>query len=153
MLIIRPAVAEDRDAMRALLPRLASFDVPARRRPEHLWRGDEQALLAWLDGDDPDGFAHVAVDDSQVVGVVFARLRKELLSGEPSAHLEVLAVADGVEGRGIATKLIGTSEATAKSRGATTMTLHVFATNTRARALYEKLDYDGELIRFIKELD
>ncbi len=32
------------------------------------------------------------------------------------------------------------------------MTLHVFGANVRARGMYEKLGYDGELIRYIKEL-
>jgi ribosomal protein S18 acetylase RimI-like enzyme len=37
--------------------------------------------------------------------------------------------------------------------GALTMTLHVFAANTRARGLYENTGYDGELMRYIKHLD
>ena len=152
MLSIREAFPADREGIRALLPRLAAFEIPARRNPEDLWRGDERVLLAWLDGGVPEGFAHVAVEQGQILGIVFARLRTELLSGEPSAHLEVLAVADSAEGRGIATALVAASEQAADSRGATTMTLHVFASNTRARGLYEKLGYDGELIRFIKDL-
>ncbi len=144
---------EDRDGMCALLPRLASFDIPSRRKPEHLWRDDKKALLAWLDGSEPDGFAYVADDRDEIVGMVFVRLRKELLSGEPSAHLETLAVAHAAQGQGIATALVAAAEETAKSHGATTMTLHVFASNRRARGLYERLGYDGELIRCIKDLD
>jgi len=33
------------------------------------------------------------------------------------------------------------------------MTLHVFASNARARGLYERCGYTGELLRYIKQLD
>lgn len=151
--LYRDATASDWQQIQALLPRLAAFDIPSRRNPGDLWRGDAQALRACLNNSDPAGIVQVAVDDSRLVGLVFVRLKKELLSGEPSAHLEALAVADGFEGQGIATTLMARAEKSAADQGAKSMTLHVFAKNTRARALYEKLDYDGELIRYIKELD
>ena len=44
------------------------------------------------------------------------------------------------------------AEEGARARGAESLTLHVFSTNTRARALYERLGYAGELIRYIKHL-
>lgn len=150
---IREASPSDVEAMRPLLPRLASFDLPSRRSPEDLWQGDEQMLLRWRDGGEPDLIAHVAVDgDGTVVGLAVTRLRDELLSHAPSAHLEALAVAEGVEGGGLGKALMTAAEASAQARGAETMTLHVFGVNTRARGLYEKLGYDGELIRYIKDL-
>ncbi len=139
--------------MRSLLPRLASFDLPSRRSPEDLWSDDEQMLLRWRDGGEPDLIAQVAVDDEdRVMGLAITRLREELLSHAPSAHLEALAVAPEAEGRGMGKALVTAAEETARARGAETMTLHVFGVNTRARGLYEKLGYDGELIRYIKEL-
>ena len=39
-----------------------------------------------------------------------------------------------------------------RARGARSMSLHVFSTNMRARAVYERLGYDGELMRYIKRL-
>ncbi len=150
---IREASADDVEAMRSLLPRLAEFDLPERRSPEDLWRGDEQVLLRWLDGKEPDLVAHVAVDGGDsIVGVAVVRLGKELLSHAPSAHLEVLAVAKETEGRGIGKALVTAAEKTARALGAEAMTLHVFGVNTRARRMYETLGYEGELIRYIKEL-
>ncbi len=150
---IRVALPSDGEPMRSLLPRLASFDIPARRSAEDLWRGDEQSLQAWLDGEAPDCLAHVAVDaNNAVLGLSLGRLREEMLSHEPSAHLEVLAVVREAEGKGIGRALIVAAENAAQERGALTMTLHVFANNTRARHVYEELGYSGEIIRYIKEL-
>jgi ribosomal protein S18 acetylase RimI-like enzyme len=150
---IRPGGPNDVDGIRALLPRLADFEIPARRNPEHLWRGDEKTLLAWSQGDRPDCLVFVAVDPGNaVLGVAMTTLRQELLSGAPSAHLEVLAVAVSAQGQGIGRSLMNEVEGAVSQAGATTMTLHVFAANERARQMYEGAGYDGELIRFIKDL-
>ena len=79
-------------------------------------------------------------------------LRPELLSHEPSAHLEAIALDPAAEGRGVAQALLAAAEAAASARGALTMTLHVFAVNERARRLYDRAGYDGELMRYIKAL-
>jgi ribosomal protein S18 acetylase RimI-like enzyme len=151
---IRKAIIADVDAIRLLLPRLASFDLPKRRAAEDLWRGDELMLLNWASGKEPDIVAHVAVgDDDALLGVVIVRMREELLCHQPSAHLEVIAVAEDAEGKGVGQALVSEAQNAAHERGAHTMTLHVFGVNTRARALYEKLGYDGEIIRYIKELN
>lgn len=150
---VRDARPADMPGMRALMPRLAAFELPPRRVPEHLWRGDEKILEGWLAGTEPACLVQVAEGaDGQVIGMAMTRLRGELLSGEPSAHLEALAVAEPAQGTGIAGALMQAAEAAARARGALTMTLHVFARNARARSLYERLGYDGELMRYIKEL-
>ena len=43
-------------------------------------------------------------------------------------------------------------EARVRALGASSLTLHVFQRNARARALYAGLDFDEELIRAIKWL-
>jgi ribosomal protein S18 acetylase RimI-like enzyme len=52
---------------------------------------------------------------------------------------------------GVGRALLAAAESEAKSQGALTITLHVFASNTRARGFYEQSGYDGELLRYIKE--
>ena len=149
---IRDAVVEDGDAMLALVPRLADFDVPASRNPEHLYRDDAKLLQRWLDGED-ECLVQVAEDaERQVAGFTLVRLRPEMLSGEPSAHLEAIVVSESAEGKGVARALLNAAEQGAKDRGALTITLHVFASNTRARAFYDRSGYDGELIRHIKAI-
>lgn len=79
-------------------------------------------------------------------------LRPELLSHEPSAHLEALAVGEGAEGMGIGGALIAATEEEARARGALSITLHVFTRNHRARKVYKRAGYDEELIRCTKQI-
>jgi ribosomal protein S18 acetylase RimI-like enzyme len=151
---IRDADPADRTALLALLPRLAAFDLPPDRRAADLWRGDGELLERWLDGHAHECFALVAVDpDDSVYGLALVRLQPEPLSHDPSAHLEVLVLAPAAERQGMGRALIDAAEAGARARGAMHMTLHVFATNTRARRLYERAGYVGEILRYRKRLE
>ncbi len=62
---VRNAVIEDGEAILALMPRLASFNVPKSRNPVDLWRSDAAMLQRWLDGDAAECLVQVAVDDAQ----------------------------------------------------------------------------------------
>ncbi len=150
---VRKARQSDGEAMLALLPRLAAFDIPESRNPEHLWTSDAALMRDWLDGKTENVLMHVAEDETgTVIGIAMVTLRPELLSHEPSAHLEAIAVADGAEGRGVGQLLLQAAEKDAAAKGAQTITLHVFASNTRARGFYERSGYDGELMRYIKAI-
>ncbi len=150
---IRPATEADGDAMLALMPRLSEFELPESRIPEHLWRDDAALLREWIAGNADDCFVHVAENNDGVIqGLTLVRLRPEALSHEPSSHLEAIAVTKEAEGKGMARALLATAEAEAVRQGAQTMTLHVIATNTRARRFYERSGYDGEMIRYIKPI-
>ncbi|MDX1404652.1 MAG: GNAT family N-acetyltransferase [Woeseiaceae bacterium] len=150
---VRDAVRGDGEAILALMPRLAAFEVPDSRNPHDLWRSDAAMFQRWLDGEAPQCFVQVAANESkEIIGFTLVSLRPELLSHEPSAHLEAIAVSDKAEGMGVGQALLAAAEAEARSKGAKSMTLHVFAVNSRARGFYEKSGYDGELIRYTKAL-
>lgn len=152
--LIREASANDGNAILAMMPRLGSFEIPPSRVREHLWMHDDKLLRQWLEGAADHCQVTVAVDDSErILGFAMVTLRPELLSLEPSAHLEAIAVNDGAEGLGIGRALLSKAEARASESGAQTMTLHAFATNKRACAFYEKSGYDAELRRYIKPID
>ncbi len=149
---IRNAQSSDGDQMLALMPRLAAFDVPQSRNPEHLWRDDAKLMQSWLDGEAEGCLVQVAVDDAEILGFTLVRLRPELLSHAPSAHLEAIAVSEAAQGQGVGLALLNAAEDNARSQGAKSMTLHVFASNTRAREFYERNTYTGELLRYIKDI-
>ncbi len=150
---VRSATASDGDAMLALMPRLAEFDIPESRDPEHLYRDDAALLREWIAGDTDDCLVHIAESvDGTILGLTLVRLRPEALSHEPSSHLEAIAVSKEAEGKGVAKALLAAAEGEAMRQGAQTMTLHVISTNTRARGFYERSGYDGEMIRYIKSL-
>ena len=92
-------------------------------------------------------------DDDEPQGLIIVTLRQELLSRAPSAHLEAIVVAPGARGMGLGRRLLTHAESRARAAGAASMSLHVFANNVRARALYDADGYDSELIRAIKWLD
>jgi len=149
---IREAQPSDGDVMLALMPRLAEFDVPDRRDPEHLWRDDAKLLQRWIDGEEAC-LVHVAVsEEGKILGFTLTRIRPEPLSQEPSAHLEAIVVDRSAEGKGVAKALLTATEKSARERGAETMTLHVISTNDRAMKFYEHSGYFGELVRYIKDL-
>lgn len=151
---VRPALPEDRQAVLELMPRLAAFDVPESRDPKDLWTSDAELFERWCEGEVENFHAMVAVVSSgSIVGLAIATLRPEMLSKAPSAHLEAIAVAEGMAGRGIGQRLLAAVEDRAREHGAQSMTLHVFASNERARRFYEKSGYDGELLRYIKPLN
>ncbi|MBT8085818.1 MAG: GNAT family N-acetyltransferase [Woeseia sp.] len=150
---IREATTHDGDAMLALMPRLADFEIPERRDPRHLWQDDQALLRRWLSGERDASLVQVAENDDDLLGFSLTSLRPEPLSHAPAAHLEAIAVAKNAEGLGVATALLAACEENARAHGAQFMTLHVFAGNTRARSLYERCGYEGELLRYIKSLD
>ena len=149
---IRPAQIMDLEAMIALLPRLAEFELPPKRVAAQLWEGDAALLRRWAGGEAPECFVEVAVDPGgALLGVALVSLREELLSHEPSAHLEVIVLDPRADGHGIGRALIASVEAAARQKGARSMSLHVFANNHRARHVYAQIGYEGELLRYIKK--
>ncbi|MEE4383989.1 MAG: GNAT family N-acetyltransferase [Pseudomonadales bacterium] len=151
---IRPATPDDLDAMCALLPRLAEFELPAGRAAEDLWKGDAQTLARWAAGEEPDCIVLVAEDETHgVVGLALVRLQPEFMSRDPSAHLEAIAIATVADGQGLGRRLLRAAEDAAEESGARSMTLHVFVNNERARSVYDRHGYAGELMRYVKRFE
>lgn len=140
--------------MLALMPRLAAFDIPDGRAPEHLYHDDAALMRKWLAGNADDCLVQVADDeDDAILGFTLTRLRPDALSHEPSAHLEAIAVAEAAEGRGVGKALLEAAESNARENGARSLTLHVISSNERARSFYEYRGYSAEMLRYIKRLD
>ena len=151
---IKNATYGDVARMRPHFPRLANFKLPPKREPHHFWKDDAKMLSAWAAGEKPELLVQIAEDDmGTLLGFTMTTLGEEFLSHEPSAHLEVLIVTQGAEGKGVGSKLLAAAEENAQAHGAKSMTMHVIATNERARGLYQHLGYAEEIIRNIKHFD
>jgi len=114
---LRMATPDDVEEIAALMPRLADFNIPDNRNPDHLWQGDLNMFYEWASGDRDDVDVCVACSSEKVVGVAMLSMRKELLSSEPSVHLEVLALDKSAEGFGIGAALMDEVDRLAKKPG------------------------------------
>lgn len=150
----RQARSEDEDFLLHLTTRLgAAFPVPAWRTPAEVAAADHAILLAALHHPDEATCILIAEDPAGMpAGYVFATTREDYFTHEPHAHIEVLAVEPAAEGRGIGRRLVEAAETWAKGKGYRRMTLNVFHTNTRARALYERAGYQPETLHYHKLL-
>ena len=150
----RPAEPDDYDALLKLLPQLADFDIPVRRFANNLWEGDAKLLKSVLDKETQVTFADVAIDSgNQISGLILITMRDEILSHEPSAHLEAIVVSPSARGQGLGRRLLQRAEDRVRDLGAKTLTLHVFANNQRARSLYRSHGFNEEMLRCIKWFD
>ncbi len=136
-----------------LLPMLADFEVPDGRNPRDLWFEDSELMKKVLAGNIDNTKILVAANTADnAIAIAMYTIKPELLSHLPSAHLEAIAVHPDHTRNGIAKKLIDACSNDARQHGATSMSLHVFSNNTRARSLYEQCGFDEEIIRCYKTL-
>jgi ribosomal protein S18 acetylase RimI-like enzyme len=140
--------------MLELCPRLAEgFPLPPWRRPDEIARSEQDALETFFTGSPGDAAALIAEDSTGTpVGFVYLVVLTDYFRQEPHAHVSVLAVHGSAEGRGVGRALLEASDAWARARGYNAITLNVFATNTRARELYERMGYAPETLRYFKPL-
>jgi len=150
---IRPAIPDDREFVLGLADRLVAFETPTWRTKPELIEGDRRALREWFDGaPKPDQAMLIAEYYGEPAGVAYLVTHVDYFNLRPHAHLSVLAVADGAEGRGIGSMLLDESVEWAKSRKSDRLTLSALVTNARARALYERKGFSGEYIRYVLPL-
>jgi len=140
---IRPFQPGDRSQVLALAPRLTERVAPWRD-PAAVRRAAQNWVQTSIDTAAQPGHAvYVAIAGDRVVGVVSIREQNHF-TGQADAYVGELAVASGMERRGIATALMKTAEAWAAQCGLAFVTLHTGAANQPARSLYRRLGYDEE---------
>jgi ribosomal protein S18 acetylase RimI-like enzyme len=149
---IRPAVPADRAFVVGLAGRLADFDPASWRTREELIAGDRRSLESWFDGSAEGEAMLIAEVDGDPSGCAYLCSVVDYFTGASHGHLSVLAVSERSEGRGVGSALVAAAEHWARARGSDRLTLHAMVNNTRARALYERRGFEGELIRYVKVL-
>ncbi|MEO8635240.1 MAG: GNAT family N-acetyltransferase [Gemmatimonadales bacterium] len=135
-----------------LTTRLAAFPVPAWRSAAAIAVSDHQILLAGLHTPSVDDAIFVADDAGVVLGFLFVVTRTDYFTHEPFAYVEDLALAAAAEGKGLGRRLMEEAEGWARDRGFRHIGLSVWAQNSRARGFYERLGYQPETMKYLKEL-
>lgn len=150
---IRPARATDRDFILSLVPRLSEFGPPPWHDPAQMIATDREMIGRVLDEAPPGTAVFVAEGaDGAPLGFIHLKTVVEYFSREEQGHVSDLVVAPAGEGRGVGGALMAAGEEWALGRGLRVIGLHVFAVNTRARRLYEKLGYGEDMLKYVKEL-
>ena len=150
---IRDARAEDEAALVALTGRLALFEVPAWRTAAQITAADHPLLRDALRHPVPENSIVVAESPTgTIAGFVFSTTRQDYFTGTAHAHIEILTVAESAEGQGVGRALLAAAEGWARGRGYAHVTLNVFATNARARAVYERSGYEQETVHYLKPI-
>jgi ribosomal protein S18 acetylase RimI-like enzyme len=149
---VRPAIAADRTFVVALAGRMAEFEPASWRTRDELIAGDRRSLESWFDAPADGEALLIAEVDGAPGGCAYLCSMVDYFTGATHGHLSVLAVTEQSEGRGVGSALIKAAEHWARARGSDRLTLHAMVNNTRARALYERRGFEGELIRYVKVL-
>jgi GNAT superfamily N-acetyltransferase len=151
---IRPASPADREYILGLTPRLAQgFPLPPWRTPDEVARAEAGALAAALDDSTDESCLLVAErSPGDLGGFVYVQRQVDYFRQRPHAHVGILAVAAEMEGQGAGRKLLEAAEEWARQQGLDMITLNVFAGNQRARAVYERVHYAPETVRYVKLL-
>jgi len=86
------------------------------------------------------------------VGLLWLGVNRNMVTGEEEAWIYNVSVAPLHQGRGIGRLLMEHAETLARDAGFHTLGLMVSSHNTRARALYEKLDFRATNVLMRKKL-
>ena len=151
---VRPGGPEDRAFIIRLVPRLADgFPLPPWRTREEVVRAESATLEAALGrGSHGAGLLIAESSAGEPGGFVYLEQHIDYFRQTPHAHVAVLTVAAEVEGHGVGRALLEAAERWTRKQGLRMLTLNVFAGNTRARNVYERLGYAPETLRYVKTL-
>lgn len=150
-LVIRPAEPADRTFILGLAERFVAFDLPPWRDHDETAAGIYRDIERHLrEKPDTSQFFVAETADGTRAGFLHLQSTIDFFTGAANCHVSDIAVAPGLEGRGIGSRLLAFAEAFAKGRGCRFVTLSVFPKNERARALYERHGYGVELVRMAK---
>jgi ribosomal protein S18 acetylase RimI-like enzyme len=86
------------------------------------------------------------------LGFLYLERQTDYFTGVRHGHVSMIAVAPAAEGRGVASVLMRVAERWARDRGFPFLTLNVFHLNERARALYDRLGYQPDTVKYLKTL-
>ncbi len=150
---IRPLSPADRPFYASIVDRLTPVETAAQRDPVTM--SEFNRRVATGEAPEPAGaetFLAVGLA-GEPLGVLSLNPTRDYFTGQERAYISVLVVAEEAEGRGVGTALLQHAEAWALVHGYTEVSLDVFASNTRARAFYERTGYRPDWLHLVKRLE
>ncbi len=150
---VRPLTAADRPFYASIVDRLTPLETAAQRDPAVM--AEFNRRIAAAEAPEPAGAeTYLAVGPmGEPLGVLSLNPTRDYFTGLDRAYISVLVVAEEAEGRGVGTALLHHAEAWARAHGYTEVSLDVFASNTRARAFYERTGYRPDWLHLVKRLE
>ena len=150
---LRRARDTDREAVLALVPRLVTgFTPPPWRDRAAMTPTDLDVVSKALGSKSEDPAIYVAETKSRIVGFIHLTSLEDYYRRRRHGHIGDIVVAEGEEGRGIATALMAKAEEWCRAQGYDWLSLSVFEQNERAERLYRKLGFQRDVIRLLKPL-
>lgn len=151
---VRPAGPADVPFITGLAGRLAEVSrlpwLPGEATDQFAASGCEQAAAAIGQG----GHAvFIASGRGTPLGFVHVHLDQSAFTGEMVGYVSVVAVAANAAGSGVGRRLMLAAEDWARRQGCALITLEVFAANTVARSVYDRLGYQEQTVKLAKKLD
>ncbi|MBI5294422.1 MAG: GNAT family N-acetyltransferase [Chloroflexi bacterium] len=150
---IRLFTTADQDFVLSLADRFSDFELPAWRSRAELDGANQTALKKVLEEPEPESALLLAVSETgQPAGFVYVHAQTDFFNGQKVGYLSDLAVDKAFEGQGVGRLLMESAEAWAREQGYPHLALNVFASNIRAREIYEKYDFQPEVVKYVKPL-
>ena len=144
-IIVRPATAADRAFLDSLDGRLIEAAAVPEITPDQLVAFQDDYTRKALDADEPGMATLVAVDPAgQPLGYIQLGPHHDMLTGDTSGYVSMLAVRAEAAGRGVAKRLM---DAWAARSGFRFLLLDVFASNATARRFYARRGFVDESLR------
>ena len=150
-LSIRAATPDDEASLLKLSERMANFAVPPWRSADEITQADGRSMVNAVTLAHPDSEVFIAEQEGEVAGCLHMLVARDFF-GRRHAHISVIAVSDKAEGTGAGRVLMDYAERWARARELPMITLNVFASNARARRLYERAGFEVELLKYAKPL-
>ena len=148
---IRPLRADDAEFVLALVPRFVAFELPPWRECEETAAGIRHKFEQQLAKCPDSSRLFVAETEAgERAGFLHLQATTDFFTEAANCHISDLAVAEGMDGRGVGGALLEFAARWAKSHRCRFLTLSAFPGNARAIALYERHGYAVELLRMTK---
>lgn len=150
---VRAMKNSEKEIILNMTERFTEFELMEWRNLDDLKQAQYRLLQeSFVHKNENDDF-YVAVDNyDKILGFLHVTNNIDFFTGEEQGYVSSIVVSTNGEGRGIGRKLMQKAEDWAISKGYKKIVLNVFAKNERAIKFYEKLNYQNEVIKMVKEL-